>query len=171
MADRDGLHAGPGPAGGLWWAYFGLSSAAGEHALAGVAEDRRAGLARDAYSFLHLPLVAGIVLLALGLKKALEYVGDEQAHSLADALRGIALAALAGGVAVHLLAQAAFRWRTTGRLSPALPAAALVIASFAWWGAALPALATLAAVTLVIVAVVAVETRRAPVHPEATAPR
>ena len=65
----------------------------------------------------------------------------------------------------------AFRWRTTGRLSPALPAAALVIASFAWWGAALPALATLAAVTLVIVAVVAVETRRAPVHPEATAPR
>src|SRR5690349_1444790 len=55
-------------AGALWWAYFDVSSAAGEHALGTAAEDRRAGLARDAYSFLHLPLVAGIVLLALGLK-------------------------------------------------------------------------------------------------------
>lgn len=147
-------------AGGLWWAYFGISADAGEHALGAVAEQRRAGLARDAYSFLHLPLVAGIVLLALGLKKTLEYVGDEQAHALTDPLKGIALAALVGGLVMHLLAQAAFRWRTTGRLDPVLPATALLIVPFGWLGAAMPALATLAAVTVVTVAAVAFETRR-----------
>ncbi|WP_309238228.1 low temperature requirement protein A [Actinoplanes aureus] len=152
-------------AGGLWWAYFGISAAAGEHALTTTAEHKRAGLARDAYSFLHLPLVAGIVLLALGLKKALEYVGDEQAHSLTDPLKGVALAALVGGLVMHLFAQAAFRWRTTGRLDPAQPAAALLVAPFAWLGAELPALATLAAVTVITVAVVALETRhRASTH-------
>ncbi|MGW4945316.1 low temperature requirement protein A [Actinoplanes sp. NPDC004185] len=147
-------------AGALWWAYFDISSAAGEHALGTAAEDRRAGLARDAYSFLHLPLVAGIVLLALGLKKALEYVGDEEAHSLSDPLKGVALAALVGGVVLHLLAQAAFRWRTTGKLDPGLPTAAVLVAPLAWLGAGLPALATLAAVTVITVAVVAVQTRR-----------
>lgn len=147
-------------AGGLWWAYFGISADAGEHALGAVAEQRRAGLARDAYSFLHLPLVAGIVLLALGLKKTLEYVGDDQAHALTDPLKGIALAALVGGLVMHLLAQAAFRWRTTGRLDPVLPATALLIVPFGWLGAAMPALATLAAVTVVTVAAVAFETRR-----------
>lgn len=152
-------------AGALWWAYFGISAAAGEHALATTPEHRRAALARDAYSFLHLPLVAGIVLLALGLKKTLEYVGDEQAHSLTDPLKGVALIALVGGLVMHLLSQAAFRWRTTGRLSRALPAAALLVAPFAWVGAKLPALATLAAVTVITVVVVALEPRtRLPAH-------
>jgi low temperature requirement protein LtrA len=147
-------------AGGLWWAYFGISAAAGEHALSTVAGPQRAGLARDAYSFLHLPLVAGIVLLALGLKKTLEYVGDEQAHSLADPLKGVALIALVGGTVMHLLAQAAFRWRTTGRLDPAPVVAAVLIVPFALLGLATPALATLAAVTVITVAAIVVETRR-----------
>lgn len=147
-------------AGGLWWAYFGFSSAAGEHALAAAGDGERAALARDAYSFLHLPLIAGIVLLALGLKKTLEYVGDEQAHTLTDPLKGVALAALTGGLALHLLAQAAFRRRVTGRLDAALPVAALLIVPFAVAGTAMPALATLSAVTLITLAAVTVDSRR-----------
>ncbi|GIF44629.1 low temperature requirement protein A [Actinoplanes xinjiangensis] len=153
-------------AGGLWWAYFGISAAAGEHALAAVTGQQRAGLARDAYSFLHLPLVAGIVLLALGLKKTLEYVGDEQAHALTDPLKGVALIALVGGIVMHLLAQAAFRWRTTGRLDPALPVAALLVAPVAVLGTALPALVTLAVVAVITVVAVTLETRlRRPAQP------
>ena len=101
--------------------------------------------------------MAGIVLLALGPKKALEYVGDEQAHALSDPLKGIALAALVGGVVMHLLAQAGFRWWTTGRFDPVLPVAAVLIAPFGWLGAALP---TLAAVTAITVAVVAFDATR-----------
>jgi len=50
----------------LWWAYFDVTSLLAERAFAACPLDDRARLARDAYSYLHLPLVAGIVLLALG---------------------------------------------------------------------------------------------------------
>ena len=61
-----------------------------------------ARLARDAYSYLHLPMIAGIILLALGLKKLLEYVGDAAHHDLADPLPTLPLAAMYGGVALYL---------------------------------------------------------------------
>ena len=66
----------------------------------------RNAMARDAFSFLHLPIVAGIVLLALGVKKTLEHVDDE--------LKLIAALGLCGGVALDLLADVAFRRRCLG---------------------------------------------------------
>ena len=66
--------------------------------------------ARDAFSFLHLPLVAGIVLLALGVKKTLEHVDDP--------LKLIAAVGLCGGVALYLIADVAFRRRLLGTLEP-----------------------------------------------------
>ncbi|OJF11008.1 low temperature requirement protein LtrA [Couchioplanes caeruleus] len=147
-------------AGALWWAYFDVSALVAEHALAAAGEQRRAGLARDAYSFLHLPLVAGIVLLALGLKKVLQYVGDTGHHSLSDPLKGAALAALVGGVVLYLLAHVAFQLRTTGRLNPARLTVALLLVPLAWLGGALPALATLALLTAIVIALVTFESLR-----------
>lgn len=141
-------------AGALWWAYFDVSALVAEHALAGVAQDRRAAMARDAYSFLHLPLVAGIVLLALGLKKVLEHVGDAGSHSLTDPLKGVALAALVGGVVLYLLAHVAFQLRTSERRSRARLVVALLLAPL---GGALPALGTLALLTALLIALVAYE--------------
>ncbi|GAA2726655.1 low temperature requirement protein A [Cellulomonas aerilata] len=144
-------------AGALWWAYFDVSALVAEHALAAAGGPRRAGLARDAYSFLHLPMVAGIVLLALGLKKVLEYVGDTEHHTLSDPLGGIALLALVGGVVLYLLAHVGFGLRTGGGLAVPRLLVALALLPLAWLGAALPALATLALLTAVVVALVTFE--------------
>jgi low temperature requirement protein LtrA len=67
-------------AGCLWWAYFDVVSIVAERLLRRAEGEERARLARDAYSYLHMPMVAGVVLVALGLKKVLEYVGDTEAH-------------------------------------------------------------------------------------------
>ncbi|GAB2659869.1 low temperature requirement protein A [Kribbella swartbergensis] len=96
----------------LWWIYFDATVHYGEHALASEPAETRPRLARDAYTFLHFPMVTGVVLLALGLKKVLEYVGDTEHHDLGDPLKGLGLAALFGGVAIYLLGHVGFKWRT-----------------------------------------------------------
>lgn len=65
----------------LWWVYFDVTSLMAKRVLAALPYVARVRLARDAYSYLHLPLITGVVLLALGLKKVLEYVGDAEHHS------------------------------------------------------------------------------------------
>jgi low temperature requirement protein LtrA len=50
----------------LWWAYFDVSALLGEHALTSEPAETRARLARNAYSYAHLPLVLGIVMVAFG---------------------------------------------------------------------------------------------------------
>jgi low temperature requirement protein LtrA len=65
----------------LWWACFDVSALLGEHALANEPVKTRARLARNAYSYAHMPLLLGIVLVALGLKEVLLYVSDSSHHS------------------------------------------------------------------------------------------
>jgi low temperature requirement protein LtrA len=100
----------------LWWAYFDAAALLAEHAFSRARGAHRALLARTAYTYLHLPMVAGIVLVALGLKKELEYVGDEHHHTLADKLYGPPLWAMYGGVALYLFAHVAFAWRCYGQV-------------------------------------------------------
>ncbi|MCE3276594.1 MAG: low temperature requirement [Propionibacteriaceae bacterium] len=108
----------------LWWAYFDVSALLGEHALATEPVETRARLARNAYSFAHLPLVLGIVLVAFGLKEVLLYVSDSSEHSLTDPLPGVALAALVGGVVLYLLGHVVFKWLTVHIVSVVRLAAA-----------------------------------------------
>ncbi|MDI6100428.1 low temperature requirement protein A [Actinoplanes sp. NEAU-A12] len=147
-------------AGSLWWAYFDVSALVAEHALTAATDERRANMARDAYSFVHLPLMAGIVMLALGLKKVLQYVGDVHHHDLGDPLKGVGLAALVGGVVLYLIAHVGFQLRTTGRLNPARLVVALLLVPLALLGKSLPALATLAVLTAIVVALIAYESVR-----------
>jgi low temperature requirement protein LtrA len=98
----------------LWWMYFTIVAERAEAALARATGRDRAALARDAYTFLHLPMVAGIVLLALGMKKAMTYVSDVATYPSGETLHGVPLWTLTGGVALFVLAQVAFRLRTTG---------------------------------------------------------
>jgi low temperature requirement protein LtrA len=91
-------------ASGLWWLYFDVTSLMAARKLASMSPGReRNALARDAYSYLHFPMVAGIVLAAFGLKTTLSHVDDQ--------LDLVPATALAGGVALFLLAQFAFKHR------------------------------------------------------------
>ena len=94
----------------LWWLYFDVVALVAERRLSNAAPGReRNTIARDSYSYLHLPMVAGIVLLALGMKKTL--------GTSSDPLKVVPAAALLGGTAMYLLAHVAFRWRNVHRFS------------------------------------------------------
>ncbi|MDQ3734778.1 MAG: low temperature requirement protein A [Actinomycetota bacterium] len=145
---------------GLWWDYFDVASLHCEHALAAADGEQRARLARDGYSYLHLPMIAGVILLSLGLKKVLGYVGGDDGHSWVDPLYGVPLAALYGGVALFLLGHIGFRLRITGIVEwPRLGTVGILLAAIPAV-AALPSLVTLAVLTAVVAALVGFETLR-----------
>ncbi len=73
----------------LWWAYFDLVMLFAERRLSMAKGDERAWLARDSYSYLHLPMVAGIIFAALGIKEILAHVGDPLGTIPAVALCGV----------------------------------------------------------------------------------
>src|SRR4051794_2041452 len=61
----------------LWSLYFDVVALVAERRLTNAQPGReRNEIARDSFSYLHLPMVAGIVLLAMGLKKTLGHVED-----------------------------------------------------------------------------------------------
>jgi low temperature requirement protein LtrA len=103
----------------LWWLYFGVAA---EHSRAAMAASDDPGrLARDAYTYLHLPIIAGIIGAA---------VGDDLliAHPH-EALHGVGLAMVLGGPALYLLGESLFRWRMTATANPKrLGVAALLVA-------------------------------------------
>jgi low temperature requirement protein LtrA len=137
----------------LWWLYFDVVALVAERRLHNAAPGReRNELARDSFSYLHFPMVAGIVLLALGLKKSLEHVGDP--------LHVEPAAALLGGIALYLLAHVAFRWRNVHRFSVQRLVAAVVLVALIPLAVEVPALATLVIATGVLVALIVYETVR-----------
>jgi low temperature requirement protein LtrA len=94
----------------LWWLYFDVVAPVSTRRLAAAAEgSERNRMARDSFSFLHLPMVAGIVLVALGMKKAIGHVEDP--------LHAVPTFALLGGAATYLLAHVAFRLRNVRTLN------------------------------------------------------
>ena len=97
-------------------------------------------------------MVAGIVLLALGLKKSLEHVGDP--------LHTVPAAALLGGVALYLLAHVAFRWRVVHRFSSQRLVCAIVLVALVPLAVEIPALATMAIVAALLAALIAYENVR-----------
>jgi low temperature requirement protein LtrA len=144
----------------MWWAYFDLTALLGEHALSSASDSDRVRLARDAYSYLHLPMVAGVVLLALGLKKTLEYVSDTEHHTLTDPLTGVGLFALYGGVAVYLFAQAGFKWRIQHAVTAHRVAVGVVLLALLPFASRVPALAALGVLAGVTVGLIGYEALR-----------
>jgi low temperature requirement protein LtrA len=137
-------------AAGLWWLYFDVVALVAARRLENAAEGReRNEVARDSFSYLHFPMVAGIVLLALGLKKTLAHVGDP--------LESIPAVALLGGTALYLLAHVAFRWRNVHRFSWQRLACAIVLLALVPAAETLPALAMLGIVSALLALLIAYE--------------
>ena len=136
-----------------WWLYFDVVALVAERRLSRAAEGReRNELARDSYSFLHFPMVAGIVLVALGMKKTLAHVEDP--------LELVPAVALLGGGALYLLGHVAFRLRNLHTLNRRRLACAAVLVALVPAAVELPSLATVAILAAVLCALVAYETLR-----------
>src|SRR5829696_6375657 len=109
-------------------------------------------MARDSYSYLHLPMVAGIVLVALGMKKTL---GDVE-----KPLELVPAVAMLGGTAVYLLAHVAFRWRNVHSLNRQRLACAVVLAALVPAAVRLPALAAVAILAALLIVLIVYESLR-----------
>jgi low temperature requirement protein LtrA len=140
-------------AGALFWLYFDVVALVGERRLSNAAPGReRNSIGRDSYGYLHFPMVAGIILVALGMKKTL---GDVGAH-----LDVVPAAALLGGAAVYLLAHVAFRWRNIHRFSSQRVIAAIVCVALVPLAVEIASLGTLAILAAVLVALLVYESIR-----------
>jgi low temperature requirement protein LtrA len=133
----------------FWLAYFDFFPIRGEQMLTDRSGAQRIALARDAYSYLHLPMVAGIILFAFAMKTTLTHVGDE--------LDTIPALGLCGGPALYLFAYVALRLRVSrtfgrGRLIAAVSCALLLPIALV-----VPALVALTLMTAVWVALHAYE--------------
>ncbi len=138
----------------LWWSYFDWAIFIAQARLAQATGPERAALARDLYSYLHLPMVAGIVLFALGLKTTLAHVDDP--------LPTIPALGLCGGVALYFLAHVALRLRISRTLGRGRPIAALVLVGLIFVAGEVPALAALGLVAAVCAGLIAYEALRYP---------
>jgi low temperature requirement protein LtrA len=133
----------------FWLAYFDFFPARGQQMLDDRSGEERIALARDAYTYLHLPMVAGIVLFAFAMKVTLAQVSDK--------LDTIPALALCGGPALYLFAYVALRFRVSrtfgrGRLVASIACALLVPIALV-----VPALVALALVAVVWIALHAYE--------------
>jgi len=136
----------------LWWAYFDLVVLVGERRLSAAKGEERARLARDAYPYLHLPMVAGIIFVALGVKQTLAHVGDP--------LGTVPAVALCGGVALYLLGHNAFRLREVGSVSVPRLVVTVVCCALIPVAGSIPSLVTLAILAGLMCALAAFETVR-----------
>jgi low temperature requirement protein LtrA len=136
----------------LWWLYFDVAAIVVRRRLmerTGL-ELHRLGL--HSYSYLHLPMVAGIVLFALGLEKTLDHVNEE--------LATVPAVALSGGAALYLLAHVAFVFRATGYIFRRRTIGGVVLLALVPVALVIPALAALALVGAVCSLVAAYEALR-----------
>jgi low temperature requirement protein LtrA len=136
----------------LWWLYFDVAAIFARTRLIRAKGLELHRLALHAYSYLHLPLIAGIVLFALGLKTT---VGDA-----GETLDTVPAVALCGGAALYLFGHVAFLVRTTGRVFRRRTIAAIALCAVIPIAVAIPALAALALVSASCSLVVAWEALR-----------
>ena len=136
----------------LWWLYFDVAAILERTRLVQATGVELHRLALSAYSYLHLPMIAGIVLFALGLKTT---VGQVSEH-----LDTVPAVALCGGASLYLLGHVASLFRSTGRVFRRRTIGALVLLALIPAALVIPALAALALVSTVCALVVAYEAIR-----------
>jgi low temperature requirement protein LtrA len=137
----------------VWWTYFDVVALVTQRRLVEAPPGRvRNALARDSYSYFHYPMVAGIVLVALGLKYTLAHVDGP--------LDDVHRFALLGGIAIYLLAHVVLRLRNARSLNRQRFALAVLLLALCLIDLDVSALATLAGVNVLLWAMIAYETMK-----------
>jgi low temperature requirement protein LtrA len=136
----------------LWWSYFDWVVFVAQAALAQATGASRATLARDAYSYLHLPMVAGIVLFAFGLETTL--------HDVEDPLPILPALGLCGGIALYLLAHVVLRLRIGAGFGRGRPVATVLLLGLIPVARVVPALTALGSVAAVCASLIGYEAIR-----------
>jgi low temperature requirement protein LtrA len=136
----------------LWWIYFDVVALISARRLSEAEAGRvQNELARDSYSYIHLLLVAGIVLMAFGMKVT---IGHHSEH-----LHAVPAFALLGGLALYLLGLVAFRYRHVKTLNRQRLGLAIVLLLLVPVAVAVPALISLTVAVVLIWAMIAYEHR------------
>jgi low temperature requirement protein LtrA len=136
----------------LWWAYFDVVAIVAERRLRETQGNPQLAMARDSYSYLHLPMIAGIVLFAVGVKKTLGDVGEP--------LKLVPAVTLCGGIALYLLAHILFRLRNVGTLNRQRLVVTAVLLALIPLAVEISSLVTLTLVALLCVGLIAYEAIR-----------
>ncbi len=136
----------------MWWIYFDVVAIISARRLTEAEAGRvQNEMARDSYSYLHLIMVAGIVLTALGLKTTIGHF-DEHLHT-------VPAFALLGGVAIYLLGMVAFRYRHVHSINRRRLGLAIVLVLLVPVATEVPALVVVAVANVLLWAMIAYETR------------
>ncbi len=139
-------------AGCQWWAYFDVVALVAGRRFAELKGVERNRVARDSYGVLHGLLIAGIMLVALGLKKALAHTDEP--------LDTVPAVALCGGAALYLAGHIAFRLRNIGTLNRQRVFCSLILLALIPFATSVDAIVAVIAVAIVHVALIAYESMR-----------
>jgi low temperature requirement protein LtrA len=137
----------------MWWAYFDVVALVAGRRLASLPVGREQNeMARDSYSLLHFPMVAGVVLIALGMKNTIAHVDEPLSPETAFAL--------VGGLAIYVLAHVGFRLRHIRSINQPRLALSVLLLAFLLVADELDALVALGIITAAMVALVSFEASR-----------
>lgn len=136
----------------LWWLYFNYVAGIAGRRLALAAEDRTL-VARDAYTYLHVLMIAGVIVSAVGDELVIAHPEEH--------LHGAELAAVAAGPAIYLLAHVLFRLRMTHTVSIPRLTGSVVCVALGLIGGQMSALTLAALLFAVLVGVILWEQQRA----------
>ncbi|MGK5739410.1 low temperature requirement protein A [Micromonospora sp. URMC 103] len=140
----------------LWWAHFDFVGPAARIALHAAEGGPRIALARDAYAYLYLPMIAGVILFAIGAEEVVRTITDP-AGGTSEQAHGPAVPMLFGGVLLYLAADLAFQLRALRTVTWTRVGVLVALGVCLPLAGHLPALAALALLTAICVALVTVE--------------
>jgi low temperature requirement protein LtrA len=135
-----------------WWAYFDVVAVAAERRFRRAQGDELVTLARDSYSYLHLPMIAGIILIAVAIKKTVAHVDEP--------LKIVPAVALFGGIALYYAGHIGFRLRNMGSVNRQRLVAALLSLALIPLAVEVDALVALALAAAISAALVSYEALR-----------
>ncbi|TDC01287.1 low temperature requirement protein A [Micromonospora fluostatini] len=141
----------------LWWWHFDVIGPAARIALHAAKGRRRVTMARDAYAYIFLPMIAGLILFSLGAEEMLKWLTEPHPMPLGTALPGPGVPLLFGGLICYLAGDMLFQLRTLHTVTWLRLGTLLLLAALIPVALRMPALAALVMATVVCVGLAAAE--------------